>query len=185
MRMYMKYAELKGWKVEVLEHQRDRSGRHQRGDLRAPRARRVLAAQVGRRRAPRPARACDRGAGAHPHVVGDGERAAQGRGSRRADSRRGPAGGRLPRGWPRRPGRQHDRLGGAADAPADRAGRDVPGRALADQEQGARDGSAAIAALRDGAAAAAGRSRVRAAVAGRLWRARLARFGRTTTARTA
>ena len=130
MRMYMKYAELKGWKVEVLNTSETELGRHQGSDLRAPRARGLLAHEVGRRRPSRAARARNRGAGPHSHVGRDGQRAAQGRRSRRADPRRRAARRRVSRGRPRWPGGQHDRLGRADDPPADGAGR-APARTSA------------------------------------------------------
>ena len=57
---------------------------------------------------------------------------------------------------PRRPGREHHRLGGAHHAPADRHRRGVPERALAAAEQGDRDGHPEGAAGGAGAAPAAG-----------------------------
>ena len=59
-------------------------------------------------------------------------------------------------GRPRRPVGQHHRLGGAHHPPADRAGGDLPGRALAAPEQGAGDEDPARAAVR-------GRARARPA----------------------
>ena len=79
MRMYMKYAELKSWKVEVLNTSETDLGGikevifeiHGRGGLLAP--------EVGGRRASRPAGARDRDAGPHPHLGRDGQRVAESR----------------------------------------------------------------------------------------------------------
>ena len=62
-----------------------------------------------------------------------------GRGVR--DRRAGPSDRRVPLQRPGRPGRQHDRLGRADHAPADRHRGRVPERALAAPEQGDRDGA--------------------------------------------
>ena len=85
------------------------------------RARRLQPAQVRERRASRAARAGDRGAGPHPHLDGDGGGAARGRrGRRRRSTTRTCAIDTLLLERPRRPERQHDRLGGAHHPPADR-----------------------------------------------------------------
>ena len=68
--------------------ERHRARRHQGGDRRDQGARRVPPAQVRGRRAPRAARAGDRGVGAHPHLGGDGRGAARGGGGGRQDRRR-------------------------------------------------------------------------------------------------
>ena len=75
--------------------QRHRARRHQGGDRRDQGPRRVQPAQVRSRRAPRAARAGDRGLGAHPHL-GDGRGAARGGGGGRQDRRERPAHRRLP-----------------------------------------------------------------------------------------
>ncbi len=56
------------------------------------------------------------------------------------DRRQGHPGRRLPVLRPRRPGREHHRLGGADHPPADRHRGLLPERALADPEPGQRDG---------------------------------------------
>ena len=89
-RMYIKYAEAKGWKVEVLSASEGDRRRLQGDRRRDRRPRRLRAAEVRERRPPRPARAGDRGAGAHPHLGGDGRGAAGGRGNRSRHQRRGP-----------------------------------------------------------------------------------------------
>ena len=82
---------------------------------------RLLAAALRGRRAPRAARAGDRDAGAHPHLDGDGRRAARGRRRRRPDRRQGSRD--LDRRERRagRAGRQHDEQRRADPAQADRA----------------------------------------------------------------
>ena len=64
------------------------------------------------------------------------------------DRSEGPEDRRLPLDRPRRPGRQHDRLGRAHDAPADRHRGRLPGRALADPEPRARAEDPARPAVR-------------------------------------
>ena len=75
---------------------------------------------------------------------------------------------------PGRPGRQHDRLGGADHPPADRPRRDLPGRALADQEPGEGDARPQGAPARARAGGAAGGDRGRPAQPGRHRRAQRA-----------
>ena len=72
----------------------------------------------------------------------------------------------LPRRRPGRSGRQHHRLGGAHHPPADRSGRDLPGRALADQEPREGDEGAAGATLRREDPGAAGQAGGAAPLAG-------------------
>ena len=87
-RMYVRYAERRRWKTEVLAtSESDGGGLKEviaeiRGDAR------VLAPQVRVRRAPRAARAVDRGGGPHPHLDRHRERAARGRGGRARRSTR-------------------------------------------------------------------------------------------------
>ena len=83
--------------------------------------RRLLGLQVGGRHAPRAARPRDRVAGADPHLDGDRRGDARGRGGRGRDRPERPQDRRLPLDRARRPERQHDRLGRADHAPADRA----------------------------------------------------------------
>ena len=93
--------------------------------------------------APRAAGAGHREPGADPHLVGDGAGAARGGGGRRRDRRARPRDRRLPRERARRPGRQHDRLGGAHHPPADRARGGDAGRAQPAAEPGPGDAGAA------------------------------------------
>ena len=78
-RMYCRYAEARGWKVETLDSSPSDLGgfkeiifqRHRHGCFQA--------AEIRERRASRPARARHRGAGPHPHQHRDRRRAARGR----------------------------------------------------------------------------------------------------------
>ena len=88
-RMYSRYAERQGWKVEVIDANESDRRRLQGDRLRGPRPGRLQPPQVRERRPPRPARAGDGGAGPHPHLDGDGGRAAGGgRGRRRRSTPR-------------------------------------------------------------------------------------------------
>ena len=84
-RMYTRFAERQGWKLDVMSLSRGHVRRLQRSHHPGRRQGRVLEAQVRVRRASRPARARDRGAGPHPHLDRDGRRAARSRRSRRQD----------------------------------------------------------------------------------------------------
>ena len=90
----------------------------------------------------------DRVAGPHPHLDGDRRGAARGRGRRRRDRPERPADRRLPLVRPGRPVGQHDRLGRAHHAQADRHRRLDAGREVAAAEPRARDEGPARAALR-------------------------------------
>ena len=165
-RMLTRYAERRGFKAEPLEVGDGKYTFAHQG------RRRLLRLQVRGRHAPRPARAGHRVAGPHPHLDRDGRRAARGRGRRRPDRPQRPADRRLPLVGPRRAVGQHDRLGGAHHAQADRhrrldAGREVP---AAEPREG--DARAARAPLRGGAGRAAGRARRRPPLAGRHRRPR-------------
>ena len=129
-------------------------GRHVRDQGR----RRVLDLQVRGRHASRAARAGDRVAGPHPHLDRDRRGDAGGRGCRRRDRGERPEDRRLPLVGPGRPVGEHDRLGGAHHARADRHRRRDAGRALAAAEPREGDARAARAHLRGGARAAGGRA---------------------------
>ena len=86
---------------------------------------------------------------------------------------------------PRRPVRQHDRLGRAHHAPAHRPGRHLPGRALAAPEQGAGDEDPARAAVRGRARAGPAGGLGGAAGADRHAASAARRSAPTTTRRTA
>ena len=161
-RMYSRYAERQGWRVEVLEREPGRARRLQRDHQPRRRPGRVFAAQVRVRYAPRAARAGDRIAGTHPHLGLHGRDPARARGDRRGGVQsRGAARRHLSRIGRRRAARQQDRLGDPDHAPADRHRRRVPGRALAAQEPLARDVAAARAAARVASSSARRRSRRR------------------------
>ena len=183
--MYKHHAESKGWKVEVLDHQRHRAGRLQgnhpgrRGRRRLPRA------AIRERRPPRAARARNRNQGPHPHLGRHRGRAARaGRRRNRPQARR-LSQGHVLRQRPRRAARQQDRLGRPADALRDRHRRAVPGRKEPAQE------------LRQGAARAqdagstkpsAGGSTTSGPASARRWSARAtaaSAFAPTTSPRTA
>ena len=156
-RMYARYAERRGWQVEILSARARRArrlqGSHQprrrpaaptRGSSSSPAPTACSACRPPRRRAastprPAPSRSCPK-----LDEVDD------------VDAQPGrPAHRHLPRLRRRRPARQQDRLGDPHHAPADRHRRRVPGRALAAQEPLARDVAAAARAARG----ANGRSR--------------------------
>ena len=136
-------------------HPPDGPGRVQGGHPVRPGQGRLEPPEVRAGRASRPAGARDGVRGPHPHLHRDGRGPSRGRGRRREGRRQGPQGGRLPLVGARGPGRQHHRLGGAHHAPADGARRDLPGRALADQEPGEGHAGAPGAPARAGAGGAA------------------------------
>ncbi len=160
-------------------------GRRLQGDHRARRGQgRVLEAQVrvGVHRVQRvPATEAQ---GRIRTVDGDRRGAAGGRGGRRQDRREGPQDRHVPLERRRRPARQHDRLGGADHAPADRRRGRLPGRALADQEPREGDEDPALDDPRGGAGArqAAAASAQRKSLVGSGDRSR--RSARTTSRRT-
>jgi peptide chain release factor 1 len=88
-RCYQKYAD-PGLEDPADEQQLFRARRPSRGELPRHRHRRLQAAEVGERRAPRAARAGDRGQRPHPHLDDHGRRAAGGGGGRHPDQARGP-----------------------------------------------------------------------------------------------
>ena len=67
-RMYARFAESKGWEVEILSESPGEHGGYKEIISRIIGARRVLAAQVRIRHPPRAARAGHRGPGAHSHL---------------------------------------------------------------------------------------------------------------------
>ena len=144
-RMYSRYAELRGWKVEIISISENDLGGYKEIVASITRRRRVRAAEVRIRRASRAAHSGDGDGRAHPHVGGDRRRAARGRGGRH----RHPAGGHPhrhdARRRRRRPARQQDGLGRAHDASADRHHRRL-GREVAAPEPAARHAGAALAA---------------------------------------
>ena len=152
-RMYQRFAERNGWKLEVLEQQPSDMGGYRditfvvKGDdAWAP-------LQVRRRSAPRAAGAGDREPGSDPHERGDGRGAARSRGDRRRHRPERPRDRRVPLDRARRPVGEHHRLGGADHPQAHRPRRHLPGREepAAEQGQGAAHPSLAPVADRAGA----------------------------------
>ena len=84
-RMYERYAAAHGWKVEVVSASDGEVGGYKEIIAIDLGQGRVRAAEIRIRRAPRAARAGDRGQRAHPHLGGDRRRAAGGRGGRHRD----------------------------------------------------------------------------------------------------
>ena len=119
-RMYQRYAAEHGWRFEILELSDTGIGGYKEAIAAVSRPRRVRPAEVRIGRAPRAARAGDRGVGPHPHLGGDRRGAAGSRGIRRQDRRQGPAHRRLPLLGAGRPVGQHDGLGGAHHPHPDR-----------------------------------------------------------------
>ncbi len=78
LRMYQRYAEARGWKVEIVEEQATELGRHQGSGGPYQGRERLCPAEIRKRRAPGAAGADDRKRRAHSHLGGHG---------------RGPAGG--------------------------------------------------------------------------------------------
>ena len=184
-RMYSRYAERQGWRLEVLNLSDTGVGGTK--EVTAPHRRqgRLRPVEVRERRAPRAARAGDRGERAHPHVDGDGGRAAGSRGSGRPDRRQGSAHRHVLLERPRRPERQHDLLGRPDHPPPDRTRRLAAGREVAGQEPREGHESPPLAAVRHRDAAAAGGHREGSAHAGRNRATAPRRFAPTTSRRTA
>ena len=166
LRMYLRWAQQRGFDVEMAEASAGRGGRHQVRHL--PRARRERLRALLRREGRPPARApvAVRRRPPAPHELraGRGEPAGGGR-RRHRDRRQRPADRDLPRVGRRRPAREQDRLGGADHAHPDEDRRPVPERALAVVEQADRDEAAADRSW----------SSWRSAGGARSWRARRAR----------
>ena len=155
LRMYTRYAERRGWKTEVLDATESDLGGYKsvtlavkaKGTSGAGRGA-VRPAQVRGRRAPRPAGAGHRVAGPRPHLGRGRAGDARGRAGRRDRRRERPAHRRLPVLRPRRPERQHHRLGRPDHPPAHRHRRELPEREVPAPEQGAGDAHPAGPAAR-------------------------------------
>jgi hypothetical protein len=120
-RMYQRYAEGMGWRVELISAPRGRvRAATRKSSLSVTGAGRVRQIEVRERRPPRPARARHRGGRAHPHLRRDGGGAARGRGSRYPDRRQGSAHRHLSLVGSGRAVGQHHRLRGAHRPFADR-----------------------------------------------------------------
>ncbi len=74
-RMYTRYAELQGWKTEILSQNDTGIGGFKEVIFQVARPGRLLAPEVRKRRAPRAARADHRGPGTDPHLDRHGGRA--------------------------------------------------------------------------------------------------------------
>ena len=114
-RMLTRYAERLGFQTETMDASDGSYTFEVRGDGAFSRL------QVRGRHAPRAARAGHRVAGPHPHLDRHRGGAAGGRGRRGRDRPERPRDRRLPLVRPGRPVGQHDRLGRADHAQADRA----------------------------------------------------------------
>ena len=160
LRMEMRWAERRGFKVELVEASAGGGGRHQVGHRSSRAARTPTGSSRAEKGVHRLVRISPFDAPvAPPHELrAGGGLAARGRGHRRRDRRAGPPDRHLPRVGRRRPAREQDRLRGADHAPPERDRRAVPERALAVVEQGDRDGDAALEAARARGAASAARS---------------------------
>ena len=147
-RMYVKYAEVAGWRVEVLSESEGTAGGYKEIVAEVAGRGRLRAAQVRERRPSGAARAGDRDAGAHPHLRRHRRGDARGRGGRRRYQRRAIS--RSTRCAPRAPAaststRRNRRSASPICRPASSC---RAGGALAAQEPRAGDGAAALAPLR-------------------------------------
>ena len=158
-RMYTRYAERQGWKVEVLTMS-DSGAAASRKSIALDRGQgRLQPAEVRERRASRPARAGHRGEGrihtstATVAVLPEAEEV-----DIEIDPE-GPAHRHVLLERPRRAERQHDLFRRAPHPHPDRPRRLAAGREIADQEPREGDEGPALAPLRDGDAQAAGSDR--------------------------
>ena len=159
MRMYIRYAEQKRWKVDVTDANYSSVNGIKDATLQIEGQPRLLAPEVRVGRPPRAARPADRDAGTHPHLRDHGRRASgSGRHRHRQVNEKDLRIDTLLLLGPRRPVGQHDLLGRAHDAHPDRRRRLVSGREVADQEP--REGAQGPegAALRHRAPEARGRA---------------------------
>ncbi len=156
-RMYMRWAEERGYKVSLVEAERGRGGRHQVGDPADQGRERLRLAQDRIGRAPAGAHLALRQQRAPPHQLCQRVGLSGGRRQHRDrhQGKRVPH-RHLPRLGRRRPARQHHRLGGAHHPHPHQHRGGEPAGALADQEPLHRLGDAEIAPLRAGAEEARG-----------------------------
>ena len=141
LKMYTRYAENRGWKTEILDAQETDLGGYksvtfggQGPDRRRPGRDAVRGAEVRGRRAPCPAGAGHRVAGPGAHLGGRSAGDAGGDRSGGGDRRPRPPDRRLPLVRSRRTGRQHHRLRGPDNPPAERHRGLLPERAIAAAE---------------------------------------------------
>ena len=139
LRMEMRWAEKRGFEVELLEVSPGEEAGHQVGDVPGQGRERLRALRQREGRPPARAALAVRRRPPAPDELRRRRGLAGRRGDRRGrDRRRRPADRHLPGQRRRRPARQQDRLGGADHPPADRDRRAVPERALAVLQQGRR-----------------------------------------------
>ena len=138
LRMYLRWAERRGFDVELDDGHRRRRGRHLLGHVHGEGPPRLRAAARRARRAPPGAHLAVRQQREAPDQLrrGQGHAVHRGRRHRDRDRRQGPAHRHLPVVGCRRPARQRDRLRGAHHPPAHRRRDVVPERALPAPEQG-------------------------------------------------
>ncbi len=182
--MYLRYAAHQQVEGRGPLGGRVRQGRDQRGGVRGQGTRRLHPPRARGRHAPRPTGAGDRGQGTDPHLDGDGHRAARGRGGRGRDRSQRPQDRRLPLDRSGRAVGQHDGLGRAHHAPADRHRRGHAGREEPDPEPGQGDGGAAGPPVEGRAGPPGGRDVRPAPRSGRRRAAAPTRSAPTTTRRT-
>ncbi len=160
LRMYVRWAEAHGYKVEWLEESGGEEAGHQIGDGQDQRPRRLWLAEDRERRASPGAHLALRFERAPPYQLRLGlGLSGHRRQDRGRDQRQGSAHRHLPLVGRRRPARQQDRQRGAHHPHAERHRRAVPERALAAPEPRACLCDAARPALRGRAAEARGGDR--------------------------
>lgn len=139
LRMYQRYADLHGWKVEIMEANETELGGFKEV-VAAVKGENVFARlkyESGVHRVQRVPG--NRSGWAHSHLGGNGCRAARSRGGGHQDRGQGPAHRCVPRLGRRRSARQHDRQCRAHHPCADRHCRRAAGRTLSAQESGQGD----------------------------------------------
>ena len=166
-KMLTRYAEARGYCDRGALVLGRGPGRLQGEHLRDQGRRRLLGVQVRGRDPPGAAGAEDRVPGSHPHLDRYGRGAAGGRGGGGGARPERPRYRHLPLDRARRPVGQHDRLGRADHAPAERDRRLDAGREVPAPEPREGDAGAARASARAPARGAAGRGRGRAQGPGR------------------
>ena len=149
LRMYMRWCERKGYKIEMLDHQPGEEAGIKSASFTVEGEWAYRLPARGERRAPAGAHLALRRQRAPPDLVRRRLRLSRPRRDHQdRDPRRGPRGADLPLGRRRRAARQQDRVGGAHHPHADRHRRRLPDRALAAQEPLDGDEDAARQALR-------------------------------------
>ena len=142
-RMYSRYAESQGWRVEILESSPSSVGGLKEVVAAIQGQQGLLEAEIRERRASRAARARDRAAGPHPYIRGDRRGAARSGRNRHQDRGEGSAHRYVLLVGPRRAIGEHDVLRRSHHAYPERARRVAAGRKIPDQES--REGHARVA----------------------------------------